>query len=59
MPGLNGPKQDATLSPFSARVFAEKARAFGIELSKASWMAAQPISYGIEAGRRLDERWKP
>ena len=59
MPGLNGLKADSTLSPFSATVFAEKARIGGIELGKASWMAAQPISYGIDAGRRVDEQGKP
>ncbi len=59
MPGLNGLKADFTLSPFSATAFAEKARIGGIELSRASWMAAQPIAYGIAAGRRVDEQGKP
>jgi 8-oxo-dGTP pyrophosphatase MutT (NUDIX family) len=43
------------LSPFSATGFAERARLRGIALGKASWMAAQPISYGIDAGQRLDK----
>jgi 8-oxo-dGTP pyrophosphatase MutT (NUDIX family) len=49
----------AALSPFSARAFAEKARVCGIELGKASWMAAQPASYGIDAGKRLGEDGEP
>ncbi len=48
-----------TLSPFSPEGFAERARAFGLELEKASWMAAQPISYGIDAGKRLAEDGEP
>ena len=59
MPGLNGPTPEPTLSPFSATVFAERARVCGIELGRASWMAAQPISYGIDAGRRVDDEGKP
>ncbi|MGO9487151.1 MAG: CoA pyrophosphatase [Rhodomicrobium sp.] len=59
MPGLNSIKTDTALSPFSATVFAERARTRGIELGMASWMAAQPISYGIEAGRRLDADGNP
>ena len=44
-----------TLSPFSAEGFAARARLHGMELEKAAWMASQPISYGIDAGRRIDE----
>ncbi len=46
---------DETLSPFSPEGFAERARSFGLSLDRASWMASQPASYGIEAGQRLDE----
>jgi 8-oxo-dGTP pyrophosphatase MutT (NUDIX family) len=59
MPAIDALKEDATLSPFSATVFAKRARARGIGLSKASWMAAQPVSYGIDAGRRLDDNGQP
>jgi len=59
MPGLPEIKADIAFSPFSAKGFAQKARLRGIELSKASWMAAQPLSYGIDAGRRVDELGKP
>lgn len=51
--------RDEALNPFSPEGFAARARAFGIELDKASWMASQPISYGIDAGRRLDEDGEP
>src|ERR1700742_2061356 len=43
------------LAPFSAEGFAERARFRGLALEKASWMAAQPISYGVDAGHRVDE----
>ena len=59
MPGFDGLEADVALNPFSARGFAEKARACGIALGKASWMAAQPISYGIDAGRRVDSEGNP
>jgi 8-oxo-dGTP pyrophosphatase MutT (NUDIX family) len=59
MPALHDLKAHAGLSLFSATVFAERARRRGIELSKASWMAAQPVSYGIDAGRRVDEQGNP
>jgi 8-oxo-dGTP pyrophosphatase MutT (NUDIX family) len=42
-------------SDFSVTEFSERARLRGIELGMASWMARQPLSYGIDAGRRLDE----
>jgi 8-oxo-dGTP pyrophosphatase MutT (NUDIX family) len=42
------------LSDFSAEDFSERARLRGIELGMALWMAQQPLSYGIDAGRRLD-----
>ena len=50
--------EDETLSPFSAEGFAVRARARGLTLEKAGWMAAQPASYGIDAGQRLDENGK-
>ena len=59
MPGFDSLEADVALNPFSARGFAEKARACGIALGKASWMAAQPISYGIDAGRRLGKPGEP
>jgi 8-oxo-dGTP pyrophosphatase MutT (NUDIX family) len=59
MRGPDGLEAAAALSPFSATVFARKARAFGIGLSEASWMAAQPATYGIDAGRRVDNQGKP
>jgi 8-oxo-dGTP pyrophosphatase MutT (NUDIX family) len=40
---------------FSVKEFSERARLRGIALGMASWMARQPLSYGIDAGRRLDE----
>jgi 8-oxo-dGTP pyrophosphatase MutT (NUDIX family) len=46
---------DRMLSGFSTKEFYEKARLRGIGLGMASWMARQPLSYGIDAGRRLDE----
>ncbi len=48
-----GPEE--ALTPFSPEGFAARARVGGIELEKAAWMASQPVSYGIDAGRRLDE----
>ena len=56
MPGIDALEADVALNPFSARGFAEKARACGIALGKASWMTAQPVSYGIDAGRRLGKQ---
>ncbi|MGO8952354.1 MAG: CoA pyrophosphatase [Rhodomicrobium sp.] len=50
---------DATISPFSAKGFAERAKLRGLALEQASWMAEQPFSYGIDAGRRLDESGNP
>jgi 8-oxo-dGTP pyrophosphatase MutT (NUDIX family) len=48
------PAPGTVLSPFSAGGFAEKARLRGISLEKALWMAGQPLSYGLDAGRRVD-----
>src|SRR5208282_648356 len=56
LPELTG---DATINPFSAKGFAERARRRSLALEKASWMAEQPFSYGIDAGRRLDESGNP
>ena len=53
--GLAEPIQDELLSPFSPEGFARRAKAHGIDLGKAAWMAEQPLSYGIDAGRRLDK----
>ena len=46
---------EEALNPFSSEGFAARARLFGLPLDKAGWMASQPASYGIDAGRRLDE----
>ena len=54
MPGLRKLAADRMLSDFSAKEFSERARIRGIELGMSSWMAEQPLSYGIDAGRRLD-----
>lgn len=51
---LSAMPQD-TLSPFSPEGFEERARLRGLPLDKASWMASQPVTYGIDAGRRLDD----
>ena len=42
--------------PFSAAGFAERAIQHGIALDKASWMSGQPISYGLDAGKLVDDR---
>ncbi len=55
MPALGELTAISALSPFSAEGFSERGRLRGLELCKASWMVRQPISYGIDAGRRLDE----
>jgi len=55
MPGLREFAADRMLSDFSVKEFSERARLRGIGLGMASWMARQPLSYGIDAGRRLDE----
>jgi 8-oxo-dGTP pyrophosphatase MutT (NUDIX family) len=47
--------EEETLSPFSPEGFAARAHGRGLPLEKAAWMASQPASYGIDAGRRLDE----
>jgi 8-oxo-dGTP pyrophosphatase MutT (NUDIX family) len=48
-------RPDETPSPFSPEGFAARARASGLSLDLAAWMTEQPISYGIDAGKRLDE----
>jgi 8-oxo-dGTP pyrophosphatase MutT (NUDIX family) len=40
--------------PFSPEGFRHRALERGLDLDKASWMAAQPPSYGIDAGRRMN-----
>jgi 8-oxo-dGTP pyrophosphatase MutT (NUDIX family) len=47
--------EEEALNPFSPEGFSARARARGLPLEKAGWMASQPASYGIDAGRRLDE----
>jgi len=54
MAGLSGQATELEISPFSATGFAARARVRGIGLDKATWMAEQPVSYGIDAGKRLD-----
>jgi 8-oxo-dGTP pyrophosphatase MutT (NUDIX family) len=55
VPRLREFAADRMLSDFSVKDFSERAQIRGIALGMASWMAAQPLSYGIDAGRRLDE----
>ncbi len=55
MPAAGEHQLYETLSPFSPEGFAARARSGGLELGKASWMASQPISYGIDAGKRVDQ----
>ncbi len=50
---------DAALNPFSATSFAQRAHLRGYGLEKAAWMVSQPISYGVDAGRRVDEDGNP
>ena len=59
VPGLAELTQDELLSPFSPEGFARRAKAHGIDLGKAAWMAEQPLPYGIDAGRRLDKNGDP
>jgi len=47
--------EEERLNPFSSEGFSARARARGLPLEKAGWMTSQPASYGIDAGRRLDE----
>jgi 8-oxo-dGTP pyrophosphatase MutT (NUDIX family) len=54
MSGADDRIPDAALSPFSPKGFEERALIRGFDLRKASWMASQPISYGVDAGRRVD-----
>jgi 8-oxo-dGTP pyrophosphatase MutT (NUDIX family) len=55
MPGLKEFATDGMLSDFSVKDFSERAQLSGIDLGMASWMAQQPLSYGIDAGQRLGE----
>ncbi len=55
MPETYDLKAGVTLSPYSPGSFSERARLRGYPLEKALWMAQQPISYGVDAGHRLDE----
>ena len=59
MPEAHVTPSKAGLSPFSAEGFAKRARLRGIGLEKAAWMAAQPASYGVDAGRRVDGNGQP
>ena len=47
--------EEQVLNPFSPEGFAARARLHGLPLEKAGWMVAQPPSYGIDAGHRVDE----
>ncbi len=46
---------EADINPFSPEGFAARARLRGLALEKAAWMTSQPISYGIDAGHRVDD----
>jgi 8-oxo-dGTP pyrophosphatase MutT (NUDIX family) len=59
MPQADELRASALLNPFSAKGFVARARLRGISLEKAAWMASQPLSYGIDAGRRVDEGGNP
>ena len=51
--------EEETLNPFSPEGFAGPRACFAAFRSrKAGWMASQPVSYGIDAGHRLDEDGK-
>jgi 8-oxo-dGTP pyrophosphatase MutT (NUDIX family) len=45
----------SALNLYSANDFSERARLYGYPLEKAVWMARQPLSYGVDAGIRVDE----
>ncbi len=47
------------LDPFSVEGFRQRAVERGYNLAMADWMAAQPPSYGVDAGRRLDADGNP
>jgi 8-oxo-dGTP pyrophosphatase MutT (NUDIX family) len=55
MTGLRKLAAASMLRDFSVKDFCERARLRGIGLGLASWMAQQPLSYGIDAGRRLGQ----
>lgn len=59
MSGLAELMHSQLLSPFCAEGFSERAKSGGIDLRNAAWMAEQPASYGIDAGRRLDASGNP
>ena len=44
--------------PYSVEGFAERAKTRGMPLDRAGWMMAQPMSYGIDAGRAVDANGK-
>ena len=51
---LTGSLQDIN-APYSAEGFAKRARILGHGLDRAGWMMDQPLSYGVDAGREVDE----
>ncbi|WP_245434033.1 CoA pyrophosphatase [Rhodomicrobium lacus] len=59
MAGLSAQVSGLEISPFSPTGFSALAHSRGIGLEKAVWMAKQPVTYGIDAGRRLDETGNP
>ncbi len=58
MSEVRGLTAETRLTSFTATDFSHRARLLGIPLEQAQWMAEQPISYGIDAGRRVDEDGK-
>ena len=50
---------DSDENPFSAEGFRRRALERGYDLGLASWMAAQPPSYGIDAGRGINADGTP
>ncbi|MFT4077706.1 CoA pyrophosphatase [Rhodomicrobium sp.] len=59
MAGLSAQVSGLEISPFSPTGFSALAHSRGIGLEKAVWMTKQPVTYGIDAGRRLDETGNP
>jgi 8-oxo-dGTP pyrophosphatase MutT (NUDIX family) len=55
MPGPADGAKEGVQTLYTPEGFAALAKSGGISLDQASWMARQPLSYGIDAGRRLDE----
>lgn len=49
------PGDGASSTPFSAQSFLDRALERGLPLDIALWMTEQPISYGIDAGRAVDD----